>query len=720
MKKLASKGLLMSALICGNVLWGGITVLANEVQEYELDEMVVTATRTAQENIKVPAQVNVITAEDIKEKNVLTITDALKTIPGLYDGRAGGMSDVANSIQIRGFAEDEILVLYDGMPLNDGYSGNVNWSAIAIDDVAKIEVLHGAASSLYGGRAVGGVINIISKNPDKDSVHVYANYGSDSTWKRGINLSKKLNDKWSLGFGYENKETDGHYKKLIYKYKTKAMNTPASGSVIGTGAVADKHSNGKDMYILGQPGGGRSEDNTYNFKIKYNFTDKQSMTYRYTHDKYKYFATDPVTFIHDADGKPMFSGSVLLPDGKYLDFTESDFTDYDGRRNIDRHALQYKDDENNINFNLGLTNVKDYGYATGSDLAGQGSGNDAKYPSKAYKADFQKVWEGSKNTVVAGFNVQKDTMEYVKANLSKWSDKDSITSIKSRMGGTNLNGALFVQDDLKLSDVYGLTMGLRLDHYQKKDGFFDDASTHIDQREEKYTELSPKLAFKYMPDEDTTYYVSYGHSFNAPSLYKLYRHDPAYGYVANPDLKPETSDTFEIGLKKNFGSKLYTALALYTAKTTDMINAETRSDGKKWYVNIDEAKRQGAELALDYQIDNKFSTFANINLKHAVDGAGDRIYSVPKQLLKAGVKYNYDKWTAYINGQYVSSRNTEKMVGGKLYAEDGFFTADAGLSYKFMKNGTISFAVNNIFDRDYWQWYKADGRSWNVGVDFTF
>ena len=60
MKKLASKGLLMSALICGNVLWGGTTVLANDVQEYELDEMVVTATRTAQENIKVPAQVNVI------------------------------------------------------------------------------------------------------------------------------------------------------------------------------------------------------------------------------------------------------------------------------------------------------------------------------------------------------------------------------------------------------------------------------------------------------------------------------------------------------------------------------------------------------------------------------------------------------------------------------------------------------------------------------------
>lgn len=68
MKKLASKGLLMSALICGNVFLGSSAVFAEEIQEYDLDTMVVTATRTAQENIKVPAQVNVITAEDIKEK----------------------------------------------------------------------------------------------------------------------------------------------------------------------------------------------------------------------------------------------------------------------------------------------------------------------------------------------------------------------------------------------------------------------------------------------------------------------------------------------------------------------------------------------------------------------------------------------------------------------------------------------------------------------------
>ncbi|WP_307770444.1 hypothetical protein [uncultured Phascolarctobacterium sp.] len=68
MKKLASKGLLMSALICGNVLLGSTAAFAEEVHEYDLDAMVVTATRTEQENIKVSAQVNVITAEDIKKE----------------------------------------------------------------------------------------------------------------------------------------------------------------------------------------------------------------------------------------------------------------------------------------------------------------------------------------------------------------------------------------------------------------------------------------------------------------------------------------------------------------------------------------------------------------------------------------------------------------------------------------------------------------------------
>lgn len=379
----------------------------------------------------------------------------------------------------------------------------------------------------------------------------------------------------------------------------------------------------------------------------------------------------------------------------------------------------YKDDKNKITLNLGVTNVKDYGYATGSDLAGEGKGSDAKYPSKAYKADFQKVWEG-KHTVVAGFNLQKDSMDYTKSSLSKWSDKNSITSINSKMGGTNFISALFVQDQYQFSDAYSVTAGLRLDHYQKKDGYFTNATSHIDQKDEKYTELSPKIAFQYTPDDDTTYYVSYGHSFNAPNLYQLYRHDPNYGYVANPDLKPETTDTFEVGLKKNLSDKAYMGIALYSAKTTDLINAVTRSDGKKWYVNIAEAKRLGAEFDLNFKHDDNFSSYLNYTQQYAKDEDGDRITSIPKRIMNAGVRYSQEKWSAYLEGTYVSDRLSKGNIGGRLYSEDGFFTANIGVNYKFMKNGTLSASVNNLFDRDYWQWYKSAGRTWNVGVEFAF
>ncbi|MDY4920014.1 MAG: TonB-dependent receptor [Phascolarctobacterium sp.] len=712
------KSLLLATLLCGTALFSSANAQAQElVGEFDLDTMVVTATRIAEDQMKIPAVVHVIGEKEIAEKNVLTITDALKTVPGIYDGRAGGMSDTANSIQMRGFGEADILVLYDGMPLNDGYSGKVNWSAIAIDDVARIEVVQGAASSLYGGHAVGGVINIISKDPDKDSAKVYMHYGSDSTWKRGVSVSKKLGQKLSVGFSYENKETDGHKKKLIYKAASKETSTPKGE--IGTGAVSDLKNDGSKIYLLGYPGGGHSEDDTYNFKLKYKFDDNKSLSYKYTHDKYKYFAVDPVSYIHDENGNPMYSGSVLLPNGKYLTFSESDFTDYDGRRDVDKHALAYKDDKNKITLNLGVTNVKDYGYATGSDLAGEGKGSDAKYPSKAYKADFQKVWEG-KHTVVAGFNLQKDSMDYTKSSLSKWSDKNSITSINSKMGGTNFISALFVQDQYQFSDAYSVTAGLRLDHYQKKDGYFTNATSHIDQKDEKYTELSPKIAFQYTPDDDTTYYVSYGHSFNAPNLYQLYRHDPNYGYVANPDLKPETTDTFEVGLKKNLSDKAYMGIALYSAKTTDLINAVTRSDGKKWYVNIAEAKRLGAEFDLNFKHDDNFSSYLNYTQQYAKDEDGDRITSIPKRIMNAGVRYSQEKWSAYLEGTYVSDRLSKGNIGGRLYSEDGFFTANIGVNYKFMKNGTLSASVNNLFDRDYWQWYKSAGRTWNVGVEFAF
>ena len=125
MKKLASKGLLMSALICGNVLWGGTTVLADEVQEYELDEMVVTATRTMKQIQEVPSSVSVVTAKDIEERNITSVPEALQTLPGVYKSQA-----IQGGIQLRGFGSGDILVLVDGLQMNYPFNSTVDWEMI--------------------------------------------------------------------------------------------------------------------------------------------------------------------------------------------------------------------------------------------------------------------------------------------------------------------------------------------------------------------------------------------------------------------------------------------------------------------------------------------------------------------------------------------------------------------------------------------------------------
>lgn len=182
MKKLASKGLLMSALICGNVFLGSSAVFAEDVQEYDLDAMVVTATRTMKQIQEVPSSVSVVTAKDIEERNVTSVQEALQYMPAVYmDQTAQG------GISLRGFGSTNVLVLVDGVQMNDTYQGAVNFNSIPVENIERIEVVRGAGSSIYGGHAVGGVINITTKEA-KAGTHIDAavSYGSYKTWKKSM------------------------------------------------------------------------------------------------------------------------------------------------------------------------------------------------------------------------------------------------------------------------------------------------------------------------------------------------------------------------------------------------------------------------------------------------------------------------------------------------------------------------------------------------------
>jgi len=130
----------------------------------ELGPVVVTATKTAVPVSLSPFSTEVITGQDIEEKQVPTVKEALRTARGLHvvqSGRSGGTT----SIFVRGGESDHNLILLDGIPLNDE-GGAFNWVDLTADNVERIEVLRGAGSALYGSDAMTSVIHIITKEGD--------------------------------------------------------------------------------------------------------------------------------------------------------------------------------------------------------------------------------------------------------------------------------------------------------------------------------------------------------------------------------------------------------------------------------------------------------------------------------------------------------------------------------------------------------------------------
>jgi iron complex outermembrane receptor protein len=144
-------------------------LLSAQEKEITLEEVVVTATRDVQEIRRIPASVTVITKKEIDQSNSQTVIDLIRNEAGVVVRDFYGTGKAA-SVDIRGFGETgplNTLVLVDGRRVNEIDLSGVDWTQIPLDQVERIEIVRGPGSVLYGDNAVGGVVNIITKRPEK-------------------------------------------------------------------------------------------------------------------------------------------------------------------------------------------------------------------------------------------------------------------------------------------------------------------------------------------------------------------------------------------------------------------------------------------------------------------------------------------------------------------------------------------------------------------------
>ena len=201
MKNVCRKSFVSALLV---IILSGIV----RAEDVELDKIVVTPSRTEESSGDVGRAVDVVTSSDIEKSGSQDLAGALTDLTSVDISNYGG-PNAEKSIRMRGSTSAQVLVLMDGRPINNPRDGSVDLSNIPLDNISRVEVMHGPGSSLYGSSAMGGVVNIITKNPPKEGqkTELYSSFGTARTYIERMLYGAKVK---KLGFlvsgGYESSE----------------------------------------------------------------------------------------------------------------------------------------------------------------------------------------------------------------------------------------------------------------------------------------------------------------------------------------------------------------------------------------------------------------------------------------------------------------------------------------------------------------------------------
>ncbi len=184
--------------------------------EAETEEIVVSATRIPIPEDESPASVSVITAQDFETKQTRRVADALREVPGLSIVQTGTPGQLT-SLFTRGLGSDQTQVLLDGIPINQGLAGLFNFADLTTDNIDRIEVVRGPQSTLYGPRALAGVVQIFTKQGSGPPTEEFtAEAGSNSTFREMFESSGAFG-KFDYSIGLSRLDTDNERPNNQYR-----------------------------------------------------------------------------------------------------------------------------------------------------------------------------------------------------------------------------------------------------------------------------------------------------------------------------------------------------------------------------------------------------------------------------------------------------------------------------------------------------------------------
>jgi len=629
----------------------------------------VTATRTEREKSDVPASATVITAEEIRRSPAQSADELLSDVVGIDVRHGIGVlsTSTSNKVTMRGLAgttEGRTLLLIDGVPANDIYGGAIEWNAVPLDDIERIEVVRGASSALYGSNAMGGVINIISRSPG-EGLQAHGSLGVQSMNTRefaaGVGGSKgpvglRLSGRILRSDGYlplapaDRKPTSIDHGMERENVSARIDWAPAEGTKL---SLSGRHFHEQKTGTLDYPG--------------YNPFEQEQSTV-------------------NLGWKQTLPGSANLSASLWAKTAESRYDSADYLTGYTSTAYTNNSEEDSV-------------------------GGTVKYTAPLITNAF-------------GAHVLTAGIDFRDGEITRHNGYHSGRDI--RVEGSQQYAGLFLQDELFLmEDRLVLNLGGRFDYWNSYDGYGydDDASpTATRYNDADHTAFNPKLGAVWHVTGSTSLRVSTGKAFRAPTLSDLYN-TWVWGtrvYAGNPDLGPEEVVSWEVGLDQAIGERTDMSVSLYYNDADDFIAYLTPDPaGDPDYhekENVGEVSTRGVEVELSHRIDRHWRIGANYTWNrsevdsYAADPSieGNFLPGAPEHKAAVTLDWTGSTFSARAVGRYVGSRYSDD-TNQTEYAPYTVF--DLGLRKRLGEHWRVSLDVQDLFDRGYKEHYVSPGRT---------
>jgi len=635
-----------------------LTVFTHTVQVNALEALeplVITATMSETTLADAPASITVIDREQLEQRPIQDLTDALRGSPGVDLSNVGL---TRRGLRIRGMDSDYTLTLINGRRINAASDAiahadfDLGW--LPMTAVERIEVVRGPMSSLYGSEALGGVVNLITRSATDE-------------WKGSASLNGGFVDN---GRGGDNQQ---------------------AGVYIGGPLVKDRL--GLSLY-----GENRRRQEVLDR------TDKRQS---------------------EQEGRTASSGGLTLtltPD----ETQRLDFGYLRGDEKRSRHALEsgrtpyyYRSNDHIERQQLSLTHRGEWQW--GDSLL------------RGYRSTLEK---NNRRSVGSASRTQKLTDDTLDGHISlnvgdfqrvtgggEWRREHLEDNTVSRKGEAELiHRALFIQDEIQLTDDWSLTLGNRADHHQQ-------FGWHH----------SPRLYSLWHLPLGFSVKGGVGKGFKAPTLKQLSAEYSALGggggftIVGNPDLKPETVTSYELGL--NWQNEEHSGgITAFQNDLKNLIQTVCVADcGKRGpsqrreYTNINRARLRGVELSGETTLPLNFSLQGNYTWLAAEDRqSGQRLTERPRH--RGATTLAFVPWQAFraaLRSEYNGTQEVNSTALRRRVTLPAYWLHSLDLSYRLSENLSLRGSVENLTDKTLYEDstlypFAEIGRAYNLSFTFNF